>query len=176
MIEVKAKLNYLRIAPRKVRLVANLIKGKSVIEAKNNLNFLLKKSAIPILKLLNSAINNAKNRFNMDENNLYIKTCIVNEGYKLKRWKPRAFGRAGLIKKRTSNIEIVLTEKENKDLSKKIYYQADKKDVPEKIQKNQDLKEEHQEHKHKQSEIKIERTLGKKMEGVRKKLFQRKAV
>jgi large subunit ribosomal protein L22 len=70
MKEVKAKLRYLRIAPRKVRLVADLIRGKSVEEAERILNFTRKKAAFPLLKLLKSAIANAKHNFNLDEKNL----------------------------------------------------------------------------------------------------------
>jgi len=114
MTEIKAKLNYLRISPRKVRLVADLIRGKDVREARSILNFTLKRAAKPILKLLNSAIASAKNDFHKEENNLYIKTIKVDEGPALKRWMPRARGRADLIKKRTSHITLILSEKEEK--------------------------------------------------------------
>ena len=69
-MEIKASLNNLRMAPRKVRLVANLVKGKSAVEAKNQLRFLIKKPAPILLKILNSALANAKNSFNLKEENL----------------------------------------------------------------------------------------------------------
>jgi len=111
MVEVKAHLNYLRIAPRKVRLVVDLIRGKSVQEARNILNFAVKKSALPIKKLLDSAVANAKNNFNLDEKKLYIKKIFVNEGPKLKRYRSASRGRAVEVQKKTSHITIILDEK-----------------------------------------------------------------
>lgn len=110
-MEIKASLNNLRMAPRKVRLVANLIKGLPIKEAKAQLKFLAKKASGPILKLLNSAIANAKNNFSLEENNLYVSKIYVDSGQVLKRWLPRAFGRATPIMKRTSHITIFLAEK-----------------------------------------------------------------
>lgn len=107
---VKAELNYLRIAPRKVRLVADLIRGKPVKEAQSILEFTVKKAANPLLKLLKSAIANAKHNFNLDENKLFISKLLVNEGPKLKRIMPRARGRAATIQKKTSHIILVLDE------------------------------------------------------------------
>lgn len=107
---VVAKLRYLRIAPRKVRLVADLIRGKKIEEAENILNFTQKRVALPLLKLLKQAIANAKNNFNLDEKNLYISKILVNEGPKLKRILPRARGRADTIQKKTSHITLVLDE------------------------------------------------------------------
>ena len=113
---VTAKLRYLRIAPRKVRLVTDLIKGKKVEEAQNILNFTQKRAASPVLKLLEQAIINAKN-LEFDEKNLYIAKILVDEGPKLKRVFPRARGHADEIQKKTSHITIVLDE--IKKLSKK---------------------------------------------------------
>ncbi len=107
---VIAKLHYLRIAPRKVRLVADLIRGKSVIEAENILNFTFKKPVLPVLKLLKSAIANAENNFNLKKESLYISKILVDEGPRLKRLFPRARGRANIIQKKTSHITIVLEE------------------------------------------------------------------
>jgi len=109
-MEAKAILNNLRIAPRKVRLVANLIKGMPTSQAQAQLKFLPKRSSEPILKLLNSAIANAKN-FNLDENNLYISKIFVDSGQTMKRWLPRAFGRATPIMKRSSRITLFLNER-----------------------------------------------------------------
>ncbi len=111
-MEVKAKLSYLRIAPRKVRLVTDLIRGKKVEKAQNILNFTTKKAAQPVLKLLNSALASAINNFQMQESNMYISKVLVNEGPKLKRWRARARGRAFPIQKKTSHVIIVLQETE----------------------------------------------------------------
>ena len=109
-MSVTAKLRHLRIAPRKVRLVADLIRGKRVEEAQNILNFTIKKSVLPILKLLRSAVANAKNSFQLDEANLYISKILVDEGPKYKRWRARARGSAGQIQKKTSHVTIILDE------------------------------------------------------------------
>jgi large subunit ribosomal protein L22 len=109
-MEIKASLNNLRMAPRKVRLVANLIKGMNVPQAKAQLAFLVKKPAPLILKLINSAVANAKNNFEIEENNLVIEKIVVESGATLKRWMPRAMGRATPIRKRTCSIKLVLKE------------------------------------------------------------------
>jgi large subunit ribosomal protein L22 len=117
MRPVSAKLRYLRIAPRKVRLVADLIRGKSVSEAETILNSLSKKSALPLSKLLKSAIANAKNNFQLNPTKLYISKITVDEGPKLKRWRPRARGQAYEIQKKTSHITLVLEEKPKEEKS-----------------------------------------------------------
>lgn len=110
-MQVKAQLNNLRISPRKVRLVTNLIKGLPIASARAQLRFLVKRSSQPIMKLLDSAVANAKNNFKIDESNLYISEMIVNAGPVLKRIMPRAMGRAAHIHKRTTKILMVLDEK-----------------------------------------------------------------
>ncbi len=120
-MEVKAKLNFLRIAPRKVRLVADLVRGKKIEEAQDILSFTVKKSAQPILKLLNSAIANATNNFQLDSNNLYISEMRVDEGPKYKRWRARARGRADPIQKKSSHISLVLNEIKSEKKKKKIH-------------------------------------------------------
>ena len=113
-MEIKASLNYLRMAPRKVRLVANLISGLEVQDAENELKFLNKRAVKPVVKLLNSAIANAKKKFNFDEkrlSSLYIKKIIVDEGPKLKRLMPVSRGMAHQIQKKTSHITMILDEK-----------------------------------------------------------------
>lgn len=109
-MEVTAKLNYLRISARKVRLVADLIRGKNVEQAQNILKFTSKRAALPLAKLLKSATSNAKNNFGLDENNFYISKLLVNDGPKLKRYMPRARGQAYEIQKKTSHIVLVLKE------------------------------------------------------------------
>jgi len=108
----EAKLNHLRISPRKVRLVTNLIKGLSVKQAEIQLKFLTKRSAIPVLKLLNSAVANAKDNGNSSKDNLFVINTKVDVGPTLKRWRPRAMGRASAIMKRTSHITLTLSQKE----------------------------------------------------------------
>ena len=110
-MQVTAKLKYLRIAPRKLRLVADLIRGKDVLKALAELTFLTKRGANPFLKLLESAIANAKNNFQLDEKDLYLAKVLVDEGPKLKRWRPRARGQAFPIQKKTSHLLIVLEQK-----------------------------------------------------------------
>lgn len=115
-MEVRAQLNNYRKSSRKVRLVASLLKGMDAEEAKNQLAFLIKGSAPDFSKLLASAVSNAENNFGLEKDNLFIKDIVVNEGARLKRWLPRAHGRASLLLKKTSHIEIVLAEKiEGKD-------------------------------------------------------------
>lgn len=119
MQEITAKLNYLRTAPRKARVVADLVKGKNVKEAISQLSFVAKKSASPIAKLLKSAINNAKNNFKVnDDGELFIKSISVNGGPVLKRYMPRSRGMANQILKRTSHITIILEEKINSKTQK----------------------------------------------------------
>lgn len=108
---VTAKLNYLRVAPRKVRLTADLVRGKSVKEAENLLNFSVKKSSSPVAKLLKQAVTSAQNLFQLDPENLYISKITVDEGPKSKRWRPRSRGQAYEIQKKSSHIILVLDEK-----------------------------------------------------------------
>jgi len=118
-MEIKASLNYLRTAPRKVRLVTQLISGMRVEEAKNSLKFLSKRASEPILKLLNSAIANARKNFSFDEKriaSLYIKKIVVDEGPKLKRWMPVSRGTAHQIQKKTSHINLVLDERKTTEI------------------------------------------------------------
>jgi len=110
-MEIKAKLGNLRVSPRKVRLVADLIRGKKAAEAEKILRFSPKKSARDILKLLLSAIANAENNFSFKKDNLLIVKIMVNDGPTLKRWRARAMGRANEIKKRTSQILLTLEAK-----------------------------------------------------------------
>jgi len=109
-MEIVSKLKYLRIAPRKVRLVADLIRRKKVAEAQTILSFTIKRAAPKLLKLLNTAVADAKNNFQLDQSNLYISKITVDEGPKHKRWRARSRGMAAPIQKKTSHITIVLSE------------------------------------------------------------------
>ena len=107
--KASAKLNNLRQSPRKVRLVADLIRGKTVSRARLELERLTKASAFPLKKLLDSAATNAKSGNNPE--NLFIKKIVVDEGPILYRRRYRARGRAAPIRKRTSHVSIVLEER-----------------------------------------------------------------
>jgi large subunit ribosomal protein L22 len=110
-MEVKARLRFVRVAPRKARLVADLIRGKGSEEAINILAFTKKAAAKMIGKLLKSAIANATQKKTVDIDHLYIKKITVDQGPTMKRFMPRALGRATTIRKRTSHILIVLDER-----------------------------------------------------------------
>lgn len=109
-MEVKAKLKHLRMSPRKVRLVASLIRGLEIEAAIDQLKFANKKAARPVEKLLDSCIANAVNNFELERENLIIKEIKVDDGATLKRWMPRAHGRATPIRKRCSHVYITLGE------------------------------------------------------------------
>lgn len=111
-MEIKAKLNYLRIAPRKARLVVNLVKNMDAKEAKTQLKFMPQRTAEHLLKLLNSAISNAENNFKIDKESLFIKQIKVDEGTPFKRWRPVSRGRAFPVMKRTCSINLILGVKE----------------------------------------------------------------
>lgn len=106
-----AQLNNARIAPRKMRFVANLIKGLPIKQAEAQLLFNRRRPSEPLLKLLRSAIANAKNK-NMDVNKLFIQTIRVDGGPMLRRFLPRAQGRATPIQKKSSHVTLVLAEKD----------------------------------------------------------------
>lgn len=112
-MEIKAKLNNLRIAPRKTRLVIGLIKKMNVKDAEKVLEFTYKRGANPVLKLLKSAVANAENNFKLKNEDLFIKEIKVDKGTTLKRWMPRARGKATRINKRTSHITLILSETQN---------------------------------------------------------------
>jgi len=111
---MKASLTNYNQSPRKVRLVANLIKGKSVADANTELSFLVKRAALPFKKLLASAVANAKANFDTDSASLYVSEVRVDKGVVLKRMMPRAMGRASRINKRTSHVILTLAERETK--------------------------------------------------------------
>lgn len=110
-MEAKANLRYLRMAPRKVRLVADLVRGRDVNEAIQILSFLNKKAALIVKKLVQSAVANADQKKTIDVDTLYIKHLTVDQGPTLKRYMPRAMGRASEIKKKTSHVNLVLEER-----------------------------------------------------------------
>ncbi len=152
-MEVKAKLRYLRISPKKTRLVVDVIRGMEVKQALAQLKFIRKRAARPIEKLVKSAMANAANNFDKDPEKMYIKEIRVDQGPTLKRWRPRAFGRAGLIRKRSSHVSLVLAEKEKaeKELKKTIKEKVEKKPEKKVEAKKAEKKEEPKEKKDKKS-------------------------
>ena len=112
VVEARATLSYARISARKVKIVADLIRGKNVDEALAIVKFTPKASSEIIEKLLKSAIANAENNHNMNHNKLYVAEIFANQGPTLKRIRPAAKGSAVRIRKRTSHITIVVREAE----------------------------------------------------------------
>lgn len=109
-MKVNAKLKNLRVSPRKVRLTTELIKGMEVGNAIDQINANVKRANEPIVKLIKSAIASAENDFGLDAGNLYISDIRVDAGITLKRWMPRAYGRATQILKRSSCVKLTLDE------------------------------------------------------------------
>ena len=110
-MEAKAQANFIRISPKKVRIVADNIKGQPVEKALGLLTFTPKKAGRILLKALKSAVANAEQNPNVDVDTLYVKRIWVDEGPTMKRWRARAQGRAFRIRKRTSHITVVLDER-----------------------------------------------------------------
>lgn len=167
-MEVKAQLNGLRIAPRKVRAITNLLKGKDVIYALNQMEFFMKRPVLPLMKLLNSAVANAENNFSLVKENLYIKEFLVDEGVKLKRYVPKAQGRAGEIQKKTSKVRLILDER----------VAGLKRKIEKKVQKEtKTVEKESEKTEAKKFEVKTE--IGKKTDtsgNIVRRLFRRKQV
>jgi large subunit ribosomal protein L22 len=109
-MEAKAILRHTRVSPQKTRLLADKVRNKPIADALRMLNLLGTKRARIMAKVLNSAVANAMSTGLMDVDNLFVKTVQVDEGARLKRWRPRAQGRATRILKRTSHISVVLEE------------------------------------------------------------------
>ena len=109
-MEVKAKLRYARITPRKMRLVANLAKGLPIEKAHYQLGFSHKRGAKLLTTLLTSAIANAKEKGGIDTENLFVKNVLVDDGPILKRFIPRSMGRANKVLKKMSHITVILDE------------------------------------------------------------------
>lgn len=125
-MEVKASLKHLRMSPRKVRLVIDVIRKMPVNIALDQLKFINKKATDPVASVVRSAIANAVNTFSLEADNLYIKEICSDEGVMLKRWMPRAHGRATSIRKRGCHLTLVVAEiKESGKKEKKVVKIAD---------------------------------------------------
>jgi len=171
-MKVEARLNNLRIAPRKIRMLADIIRRKSVVEARATLKNVVKRGSDPILKLLEQAVSNAKHNYSLSDSNLYISKIVVDEGPKLKRIMPRSRGQAYEIQKKTSHILMELNEIEKG----KGIVKEEKKEEMEKEEKKTEVKKE--EKKSRFGEIKED----KKLKAVKKgksmglnRIFRRKA-
>lgn len=110
-MEARTRAKYVRTAPRKMRLIGDMIRGKKVEDATNLLRFTPKRAARLVEKVLKTAVANAENS-DMDTDNLFVSTVYVDQGPTLKRWRARAMGRAVMIRRKTSHITIVLKERE----------------------------------------------------------------
>ncbi|MDQ0300894.1 large subunit ribosomal protein L22 [Salibacterium salarium] len=110
-MQAKAVAKQIRIAPRKARLVIDLIRGKDIGEAIGILKNTPKSASPVVEKVLNSAVANAEHNYEMEPEDLYVSEIFVDEGITLKRFRPRAMGRATRINKRTSHITVVVAEK-----------------------------------------------------------------
>jgi large subunit ribosomal protein L22 len=111
MTQVKAQLNGLRMSPRKVRLLVGLVKRKPVAVAIDQLQHMTKRASSPLIKLIESASANAHNNFKLDREHLFIRDMWVDEGIKLRRYRPKGFGRANPIEKKTSRVCLVLEDR-----------------------------------------------------------------
>jgi len=132
-MKVKAKLKNLRVSPRKVRVSADIIRGCNIEDAIFRLDNTVKKSNEPIKKMLLGAVANAQNNFNLDRDSLIISDIQVGEGITMKRWMPRAYGRASEILKRSSHVYITLEGQEGatKSTKKKAVKKSVKEDKTE---------------------------------------------
>ncbi|KKW33339.1 MAG: 50S ribosomal protein L22 [Candidatus Uhrbacteria bacterium GW2011_GWA2_53_10] len=109
-MDVKAHARYVHMSPRKIRLVIDTIRGKRVVVALQQLQFVNKAASLPVLKLLRSAVANAEHNHQIKAETLYVKTIVADGGPVLDRWRARAMGRAAPIRKRSAHISVVLSD------------------------------------------------------------------
>jgi len=117
-MEVNAKARFVRMSPRKVRLVIDVVRGMPIDKALAQLSFMKKEAAEPVYKLIASAAANAEHNFQLDRSSLYVKAISADGGPVLHRFRPRAFGRAAAIRKRTSHIQVTLASKDGATVKK----------------------------------------------------------
>jgi len=110
-MRVQANAKFIRIAPRKTRLVVDAVRGLDVSEAINRLSVINKRASTPITKVIKSALANAEHNFNCKKENLFVSEIRVDDGPAFSRWMPKAFGRATPLLKKTSHLRVVLEEK-----------------------------------------------------------------
>lgn len=111
-MQVQAKAKFIRVAPRKSRLLVDLVRGRSIEDARRQLMMSPKLAAKPVLKVLNSAVANAQNNNNLDVSTLFVTQAFVDEGPTFYRYRPRAHGRSMPIRKRMSHITVMVGPKE----------------------------------------------------------------
>jgi large subunit ribosomal protein L22 len=111
-MQVKAQARYVRVTPSKARRVVDLIRGLHVEEARRVLQFTPRAAATPVRKVLDSAVANAEHNFSLDADGLFVERAFVDEGPTLKRFRPRALGRAYRVRKRTSHITVIVNSRE----------------------------------------------------------------
>ena len=111
-MDIVAKARFIRMSPRKVRLVADVVRGLRISEALARLSLMKQQAAEPIIKILKSAVANADHNFKIPSDKLFVKIITVDGGPVYKRFTPKAFGRAAPIRHRTSHISLILSEKE----------------------------------------------------------------
>lgn len=111
-MEVTATAKYIRMSPRKVRLVVDAIRGKPVSQALSMLRYMPQAAAKAVSKVVSSAVANAENNYTLEAEDLYVAEIAADEGPTLKRYRPRAHGRVSPLLKRSTNITVVLAEKE----------------------------------------------------------------
>ncbi|MCL5058850.1 MAG: 50S ribosomal protein L22 [Actinobacteria bacterium] len=109
--EARAIARYIRLSPRKAREVVDLIRGKDLKEALAILRYTTRRASAPIAKVVQSAAANAEHNYEMNKDSLYVAECYVDQGPIIKRFQPRAMGRADTLRRRTSHITVVLKEK-----------------------------------------------------------------
>jgi large subunit ribosomal protein L22 len=177
-MEVIAKARYIRMSPKKVRLVADMVRGMDVDKAEAQLKFVKKAASRPVLKVIQSARANAEHNFKMSPETLFVKTIMVDGGPVLHRWIPRAFGRATPLRKRSSHITVVLDErtkegapegikaavvkkegqKDSGTEGQKKEKKAEKKEVVKKEEKQAEKKEEVKEEKKTEEKVEDEKS------------------
>ncbi|MDD5121050.1 MAG: 50S ribosomal protein L22 [Patescibacteria group bacterium] len=175
-MEVRAIARHLRISPKKMRLVVDVVRNLSVTQAEDQLQFVPRRGSAFILKVLRSALANAEYNFNFKKDNLFIKKIIVNEGPALKRWMPKAFGRATPLKKRSSHLEIILAEyKPTAKIEKNKAVEANKIKTDGEAVVENELKERRDSGKKHLIDAK-DKKIKPKRAGVKSKIFSRKAI
>lgn len=185
-MKVTAELKSIRVAPRKAKLVADLVKGMDALEAVNQLDATVRKTSGYLQKLILSAIANGENNFGLSKNNLYVFDVVVGAGPTMKRWMPKAYGRAGEILKRTSKIKVVLEERvEGKDRKSKEQLEKEReeraKKAAEEAKKRAEAQKEEEAKPEKVAETKAKSeekttTGAKKGQGWKNRIFNRKSM
>lgn len=118
-MDVRATLKHLRLSPRKVRIIADVVRGLDLTDALNRLSLINKRPVRPLMKLLQSALANAEHNCELKKENLFVKEIRVDSGATLYRWMPKAFGRATPLRKKTAYIYVVLGEKKESKVKAK---------------------------------------------------------